>query len=133
MGYSTKYTGTVMFDRPLDLNGDLAQRLDEIFDSARDAGLTKPPSTYCDLKFVNRNQGLKWNGAEKTDDLDEWFAYLIKHFFAPNSYVLNGSMLAQGEEVGDLWRLEVKDNVVTKIEIDNRTHDWKTPKVIEAD
>lgn len=63
---------------------------------------------------------------------EEWMQYLIDHFLKPGAvayrtsdpqfneftfdHVLNGTIDAEGEEPGDIWRLKVRDNVVTRQE-----------------
>lgn len=68
-----------------------------------------------------------WSGAEKFYDAPEWMAYLIEHFLQPGGHAqgkdgfkhftfdhkVNGVIEAQGEDPSDVWRLVVKDNVVT--------------------
>lgn len=55
---------------------------------------------------------IKWNGAEKFYSYVEWMEFLIKHFLAPNGYVLNGKIRFQGEEMDDGGTIIVEDNDV---------------------
>jgi hypothetical protein len=69
------------------------------------------PGYWC--KWVPSADGstIRWNEAEKFYDADKWMAYLIDAFLRPD-HVVNGSIEAEGEEPGDRWRLEVRDNAV---------------------
>lgn len=55
---------------------------------------------------------LEWDGGEKFYDYVEWLEYLIKHFLAPNGYVLNGSVRYRGEDFDDYGTLTCKNNEV---------------------
>lgn len=88
------------------------------------------PGLWCDLMVSEDGTALEWNGNEKSYDLAEWVEYVINHFLKPNAiakdsdmnfqflaedgHVLNGVLDASGEEAGDIWRIVVKDNIVTK-------------------
>lgn len=83
---------------------------------------------------------IEWDGGEKFYSPVEWMEYLIDTFLRPGATVqrelndpvegryydprfahftfdhqLNGRIEAQGEEVGDYWRLLVKNNQVRKV------------------
>ena len=53
------------------------------------------------------------DGNEKFYEYEEWLRYLIKHFFEPSGYILNGEIEFQGEDYDDFGIIYVKDNVVT--------------------
>lgn len=54
---------------------------------------------------------LVWDNGEKFYEYVDWLAYMIKHFFEPSELVLNGIVLAVGEEVSeDATYILVKDN-----------------------
>lgn len=75
-----------------------------------------PPRTQPGLwlKWVPTpdGMGLEWNGYEKFYSYGEWMVYLIEKILKPNGYVVNGSVKYSGEDVGDVGRLTVEDNVV---------------------
>lgn len=73
---------------------------------------------------------LEWDEGEKFYDSQEWMAYLIDHFLKPGAlassaipflqanHVLNGTIKAQGEDMGDRWKLVVTNNVVTRVDLE---------------
>jgi len=73
-------------------------------------------TVHCDLQLhsISTATILRWNGSEKTYNLEKWVEYLIKNFFKPNGYKLNGEMTWQGEGPDDRGKVVVKDN---KLEI----------------
>lgn len=95
------------------------------------------PGLWC--QWVPDKEGnLAWDEGEKFYDAEEWMAYIIQLFngtdlpmheewilpeefahFTPHSF--NGTIEAQGEEIGDHWLLIVKDSVVTRVDLDAET------------
>jgi hypothetical protein len=87
------------------------------------------PSLYCDFEPTVDGKAIEWNGAEKTQCAKEWITYLITRFLEADAvvagqdlpefegfqfnHVLNGELLAEGEERSDRWKLIVKDNKVS--------------------
>lgn len=106
MGYTTTFIGKIKFDRPLD-----AEDSWEISDYIADSG------DNIDWEVCDGGQALRWNGMEKSYFMPEKLENLIHKFFVPMGYALNGKMLAQGESPGDVWKLIVKDNVVSREDI----------------
>lgn len=108
---------------------------DEILDSNHPD--PSQPSLYC--QWVPNEEGnLAWDEDEKFYEAEEWMIYIIELFngtslpmreewvlpdefahFTPHSF--NGTIEAQGEEVGDHWLLIVKDSVVTRVDLDGET------------
>lgn len=82
---------------------------DEIFNqvSAYENG---QPSLFCQW-FINDNDELVWDEGEKFFCHIEWLEYLIKHFFAPLDYILNGEIRYFGEIESGI--IIVKNNVVS--------------------
>lgn len=76
-----------------------------------------PPSTqpglWCQWIPTTDKMGIQWDGGEKFYDYVEWLAYIVDNFLEPNGYVLNGQVRWQGEDIGDVGVLAVKDNVIT--------------------
>lgn len=56
---------------------------------------------------------IEWDEGEKFYDYVGWIQYLIKHFFGPWGYVLNGSVTWEGESKGDMGRIIITDNAVS--------------------
>lgn len=68
------------------------------------------PELWC--QWVIENGELMWDGGEKFYGYVEWLEYLIKHFFAPLGYLLNGDITWEGEDSEDLGTIHVVDNDV---------------------
>jgi len=69
------------------------------------------PGLWCQWVIDDNNQ-LVWDGGEKFYNYVEWLEYLIKNFFAPNGYVLNGTVDFEGEDSDDFGEIVVKNNEV---------------------
>ena len=87
--------------------------------SERDASIidyNRPPNSqpglWCQW-IINEDGELAWDGNEKFYEYEEWMKYLIKHFFDPSGYILNGEIEFQGEDRDDFGFICVKNNVVT--------------------
>jgi hypothetical protein len=85
------------------------------------------PSLWCQWVPTEDGSAIHWNGVEKFNSGYEWMTYLIDHFLKPGhiaplpflgEHVLNGEILAQGEDIHDRWKLRVVNNVVSKIELE---------------
>lgn len=70
------------------------------------------PGLWCQW-IIGSNGELEWDGNEKFYEYEEWLRYLIKHFFEPSDYILNGEIGFQGEDYDDFGTICVKDNIVT--------------------
>jgi len=83
-------------------------------------GYNTPPSTqpslWCDWAPTKDGLHIEWNGMEKFYDYVAWLEYIIKNFFQPKGYVLNGDVRWQGEEPGDQGHIVVVDNCVMPLE-----------------
>ena len=69
------------------------------------------PGLWCQW-IIDDNGDLAWDGNEKFYEYEEWLNYLIKHFFAPIGYILNGDIHWEGEDSSDFGTIHVVDNVV---------------------
>lgn len=91
------------------------------------------PGLWCLWEPTEDGTAIKDGGHDVSFyDPEEWMQYLIDHFLKPGAlasatsdpqfnqftfdHVLNGTIDATGEEPGDIWRLKVQDNVVTRQE-----------------
>lgn len=103
------------------------------------------PELWCKWTPTEDGHALEWDGSEKFYDPVQWMTYVIDTFLKPGAalqaelaanvpavrqgrwyapqfdaftfdHVLNGRILAQGEEPGDVWTLRVVDNVVDEID-----------------
>lgn len=85
------------------------------------------PGLWC--QWIINGDVLEWDGGEKFYNYTEWLEYLIKHFFHPLGYVLNGTVTWQGEEEDDCGTIQVTDNVV---DIDYGIHAYSMADVETA-
>lgn len=87
------------------------------------------PGLWCKWTPADDGTAIEWDEGEKFYDSVEWMQYLIDHFIGhtpiakatePERFAFlqghdcNGRIDASGEERGDLWRLLVQDNKVTR-------------------
>lgn len=92
------------------------------------------------LQWVSADDGasIEWDDNEKFYSAEEWMRYIIDNLFSPEAkayvkrnhtgdkrldaftfdHVFNGSIIAQGEDAADRWKLIVADNVVTVVELE---------------
>ena len=90
-------------------DGFCGQDRDDSIIDYNDAG--PQPGLWCQWIINDRNE-LVWDQGEKFYNYVEWLRYLIKHFFEPLGYVLNGTVDYEGEDPDDFGRIIVSDNFV---------------------
>jgi hypothetical protein len=88
------------------------------------------PGVWCHWAPNEDATEIKWNNVEKFYHADKWMGYIIEHFLGSSptakttdpvkfaflqGHILNGDIFASGERSDDLWKIEVHDNVVTRI------------------
>jgi hypothetical protein len=82
------------------------------------------PGLWCQWVPTSDGTAIEWDGGEKFYHAAEWMEYLIDHFVGSKpkaaselpflqAHMLNGEILAQGEDISDRWLLIVTDNEVT--------------------
>lgn len=109
MGYTTEFKGRFALSSPL--SEEQEQKLRAFADECH--ATSEGPGGYCQWVPSPDRAGIEWDGNEKFYDYSAWLSYLIERFFAPWGLVLTGEVQWQGEEVGDIGILSVKDNVVS--------------------
>lgn len=119
MGYSTSFQGIIkitpelkaseikfiqgMFGDMRDWNPEMAKKLD---------------MTWFNFEFDQDFSGIGWDGSEKFYDADKCMSVLVKETIKKFPHLkFNGILQAQGEDYADRWQLIVKDNVVTRKEV----------------
>lgn len=114
MGYTTDFDGRFELSRALTVpeSNELKKFAD---DRHEGEGY---PGYYCQWIPSEDGLGIQWDGNEKFYEYVEWIEYLIKHYFEKWGVKVNGVVRYQGEEIGDVGRIEIKDNVVEEIELD---------------
>ena len=114
MGYTTNFDGQFKLNKQLSLNDYkwLNDFADERHEGA-EADAQKMPGIWC--QWIPSKDGLylQWDENEKFYDYVAWLEWLIKNFFEPKGYVLNGEVEWEGEEQGDVGKITVKDNIVS--------------------
>lgn len=111
MGYSTSFSGAIQLSRQL--KGFEKDAFNSFCSDRHDDNVG--PGIWCDLEVSDDGQSIRWNGAEKTYELENWVPFVIARFLEPWGVVANGHLDANGERAGDIWQINVKDNVVTRV------------------
>lgn len=70
------------------------------------------PELWCQWVVTEDGKYLEWDEGEKFYEYEEWLEYLIKNFFEPFGYVLNGDVEFQGEAYDDFGVISVVNNMV---------------------
>ncbi len=70
------------------------------------------PGLWCQWVPTEDGSSLVWDGGEKFYFYTEWLEYMIKNFFIPWGYVLNGAVKYAGEDSSDRGRIDVKNNKI---------------------
>ncbi len=108
MGYTTQFKGHFNLDKPL---------APEHFYTLKDLGEHRhegnAPSYYCQWTPTRNGAGIQWDGGEKFYAYAEWLQLICDKYLTPWGYLLNGKVLWQGEEIGDVGHLVVENNKVT--------------------
>lgn len=128
MGYSTTFTGELRFTSEPTAK-QLAALKAMFGEDCRDHpewGTTD--LYYIDLEFTDDFTGLRWNGAEKTYDLDK-LVNVVLHEMRKQwpDFGLTGALMAQGEDVDDRWALTIGDD-----ELAHRTPVVVTGKIVRC-
>lgn len=119
MGYTTDFTGKLAFTNEPKASelAELNKFLGEDCRQHPEWGNTS--LSYIDLKLSKDFSGLEWDGSEKTYDLVDKVNLLIENMQKKYPHFgLSGELLAQGEEIGDIWRLVVKNNTAEEVRVD---------------
>jgi len=125
MGYNTDFEGELKFTREITidelrivkeiLETDEADKLAAVYGYA-----AKPDDrySYINLELTDDFDGLKWNGGEKTYYMVTSLNVLL-HAIKQRvpDLSLTGSMFAQGEDVGDVWGIEIRGGVAVQTEV----------------
>ena len=121
MGYTTKFTGKFMLNKPMSLShAALIEKVnrDEIMaadwpDLPGDAGRTQPKG-YFQWTVSKDRRSIEWDGSEKFYYYDEWLQWLVDKFLTPWGYSISGEVAYQGETTNDLGILKIVGGKVVK-------------------
>lgn len=118
MGYTTTFKGELKFTTDLTAKqlSKVKSFLDEDCREHPEWGRTD--LTYIDLEISSDFSGLKWNGAEKTYDLAEKINLITEQMQKEfPEFGLEGSLLAQGEEIDDRYAIVIENGKAKQVEI----------------
>ena len=116
MGYSTEFKGELKFTGEPTVK-QLAKLKTILGQDARDhkGWMANKYCSYIDLELLEDFSGIKWNGAEKTYEMDECVNIVLREMRKDfPDFGLTGTLLAQGEEIDDRWALTIEDGIVKK-------------------
>lgn len=119
MGYSTEFKGELLFTKELKAS-ELAE-LNKFFreDCRQHPEWGNTNLSYIALELNKDFNGIQWDGSEKTYDLVDKVNLVIENMKKKfPEFGLTGELLAQGEDVGDVWRLVMYKNVAYEKKID---------------
>lgn len=124
MGYTTEFEGVLKFAKPLTAEQELAIKKiipDDGYELSSDHPEWITPKGYkgyVQLVVASDGSGIEWDGNEKFYDAVEAVNTVIltmqKDF---PDFALEGELLAQGEEFGDVWKLAIVDGVAKRIDL----------------
>lgn len=122
MGYSTYFNNGFDIEPPLPISDKSEfDRVNSVHGAPSwwtmlsDWPARNPEPHRCDW-HVNDEGNYLENDGEKTYDYVEQLEYLIKDFFAPRGYVLNGEVGWSGEEDEDIGKIFIKNNEVRSVQ-----------------
>lgn len=88
------------------------------------------PGLWCNWTVTDDGSEILWDEGEKFYYAAEWMEYIINHFLKPDciaskelpflqaNHTCSGSIKAQGEDMGDRWKLYVYNNEVSTIRLE---------------
>lgn len=112
MGYSTDFSGHLTVG-PL-LSPGAVEDFNEFCSIRHEGSSPGDPcySIWCDWEVSADGSRIRWNGSEKSYNMEDWLPFLIAEFCHGSE--VNGTIDASGEEPGDLWRIVVTHNEVER-------------------
>lgn len=126
MGYSTDFSGVLKIKN--DLTASQLRELNRILNSDTEDLLKEFPeafkgdnyqakNAYIQVELTKELDGIRWDGSEKCYYMTEVINVIIECMkkTVPD-FELEGSLLAQGEDIEDRWTLMIENNVAKKID-----------------
>jgi hypothetical protein len=118
MGYNTEFKGILRFTEstPIGAISDI-QKLIDIGETPAEYG-----SNYIDIRIAFESDipvGIEWNDeCEKTYGMVETVNFIIDSVsLSKPGFGLDGTLFAQGEELGDVWILRIVDGKAVREEV----------------
>jgi len=141
MGYSTQFDGVLKFTQPLTL--EQAREIESLEgEDIRDSKIIQTSLiksleilknqgwNYIDLQLADNDSGIEWNGSEKSYDMVGQVNYLLAHMRSKwPEFGLSGEMLAQGDEIGDVWKLVIRTDWPSRKRLPSRMTESVVPSV----
>lgn len=123
MGYSTEFKGSLKFKEPLTAEQELYIQQFLNYEEPREHPdwiiPDKNKTSYQQLELTADKTGIQWDGNEKFYHAVEAVNIVILNMQAKfPDFGLTGKLLAQGEEVGDVWFLKIIDGKAVEVPID---------------
>lgn len=112
MGYTTTFSGMLEFTKPL--TKEEKEKLQTFMGADcrehPEWGIEHEYLTWIDLEIDENDEGLIWDGSEKTYDLPEKINMILRIMRTQfPTFNLKGTMYAQGEEWNDRWALTIEN------------------------
>jgi len=70
------------------------------------------PGLWCQWVPTEDKLHIMWDGGEKFYNYIEWIQYIIEKILVPRNYVLNGEVLWEGQNNGDMGKIVIVDNQI---------------------
>lgn len=114
MGYTTDFQGSFTLNRPLTKEQylEISQFIDGYYDENFKDKYKMSPGTHCHWEILEDRRTIEWDQGEKFYCYVEWLEFLIKTYFEPWGYKVNGEVTWRGEEFEDIGTIKIKKNVV---------------------
>lgn len=118
MGYTTKFKGELRFKKQLTVQ-QLAALSNILGEDSRDHPEWNERNFIdIDLELTKDYTALQWNGAEKSYNMQGQINLIIRLMQQDdNDFGLEGALLAQGEEIGDVYKIAIENNIAVVHEI----------------
>ena len=84
------------------------------------------PGLWCQWVPNEKGDHYGWDGNEKFYDYIEWIKYMVKNWFKPRGYTLDGRVSWFGEERGDMGRIDIDRNNITVAHAVDVTFEYET-------
>lgn len=111
MGYSTNFTGELKFTAEATAPQLAALKAMMGEDCREHPEWNAPGLYYIDLELTDDFTGIKWNGAEKTYELEKLVNVVLRVMREKwPQFGLTGTLGAQGEDVEDRWALQMGED-----------------------
>ncbi len=120
MGYTTQFQGEIKITP--ELNASQIKFIKGMYGDMRDWSPSNAKLLgldYFQWELTDSLDSLKWDGGEKFYSADKCMEYIIEKSVEKYPELkFNGIIQAQGEEFNDRWQLIVKNNKVTRKDIE---------------